>query len=129
MDSLPRTLGLMLCGVAVWRSGVVREPERRRAWLLAIVFGAGAIGAAMTALHLITPSSPLATDFDSNIPLALAYGAAVLLWMRGRFTDSPAAASRMALTNYLAQSVVLRVIFYSYGFGLFGRLGPAAAAL
>ena len=83
----------------------------------------------MTALHLITPNSPLATDFDSNIPLALAYGAAVLLWMRGRFTDSLAAAGRMALTSYLAKSIVLGVIFYSDGFGLFGRLGPAAAAL
>ncbi|MGH9846189.1 MAG: DUF418 domain-containing protein [Blastocatellia bacterium] len=30
----------------------------------------------------------------------------------------------MALTNYVMQSVVLGFIFYSYGLGLFGRLGP-----
>ena len=35
---------------------------------------------------------------------------------------------RMALTNYLMQSVVLGCVFYGYGFGLFGRIGPAAAA-
>lgn len=36
---------------------------------------------------------------------------------------------RMALTNYLTQSVVLGFIFYGYGLGLFGRIGPAPAAL
>lgn len=138
LDSLPRTAGLMLCGVAVWRSGVFREPERYRAVLRAIFFGAGAIGATTTALHVISQSSgrrfaisSLITDFDSNIPLALAYAAGVLLWMRSArsegFTAAVAAAGQMALTNYLTQSIVLGVIFYSYGFGLFGRLGPAVA--
>jgi uncharacterized protein len=35
---------------------------------------------------------------------------------------------RMALTNYLMQSIVLGWVFYGYGFGLFGQIGPAAAA-
>ena len=35
---------------------------------------------------------------------------------------------RMALTNYLMQSIVLGWVFYGYGFGLFGRIGPVAAA-
>ena len=35
---------------------------------------------------------------------------------------------RMALTNYLVQSIVLGFVFYGYGFGLFGRIGSAAAA-
>jgi uncharacterized protein len=34
----------------------------------------------------------------------------------------------MALTNYVLQSIVLGCIFYGYGFGLFGRIGSAAAA-
>jgi len=36
---------------------------------------------------------------------------------------------RMAFTNYLAQSVIFSAIFYSYGFGLFGRLGASAALI
>jgi len=38
-----------------------------------------------------------------------------------------AAAGRMSLTNYLAQSVVLGFVFYGYGLGLFGRAGSATA--
>jgi len=34
---------------------------------------------------------------------------------------------RMPLTNYLMQSVVCTLIFNGYGFGFFGKVGPAAA--
>jgi uncharacterized protein len=36
-----------------------------------------------------------------------------------------AAVGRTALTNYLLQSVIGTLIFYSYGLALFGRFGPA----
>lgn len=39
------------------------------------------------------------------------------------------AVGRMALTNYLLQSLVATTIFYSYGFGLFGQVGPAPGLL
>ena len=36
---------------------------------------------------------------------------------------------RMPLTNYLMQSVMATTLFYSYGFGLFGKVGPAVGFL
>jgi uncharacterized protein len=36
-----------------------------------------------------------------------------------------AAVGRMALSNYLFQSLVFTTFFYSYGLGLYGKLGPA----
>jgi len=36
-----------------------------------------------------------------------------------------AAVGRMALTNYLAQSLLCTLFFYRYTFGLYGRIGPA----
>ena len=37
-----------------------------------------------------------------------------------------AAAGRMALSNYLTQSIVCTTLFYSYGLGLFGQVGAYA---
>lgn len=49
-------------------------------------------------------------------------GAAVMAWL--------APAGRMALTNYVGQSVLLGVIFTAYGFELVGELSaPAVAAV
>lgn len=60
------------------------------------------------------------------IPLALAYGAGFLLaWPKARavlgvFTP----VGRMALTNYLAQSVIGTFLFYGVGLAWFGHLTP-----
>jgi uncharacterized protein len=37
-----------------------------------------------------------------------------------------AAAGRMPLTNYLMQTAIATTIFYGWGFGMWGRMGPAA---
>jgi uncharacterized protein len=34
----------------------------------------------------------------------------------------------MALTNYLTQSLVMTWVYNGYGLGLYGKVGPAAAA-
>lgn len=138
MAFLPKTAGLMLCGVVAWRSGVVCEPRQHQSLLRAFLFGAGLIGGTLTALQLTSDSSGLRSsvpsvvlDLGSSTPLAFAYAAGLFLWLnpaRAAALPSLAAAGRMTLTNYLLQSVVLGFIFYGYGLGLFGRLGPAAAA-
>jgi len=103
--------GLMLAGMAVWRAGVVRDRDRhRRAILIAFVVALAA--SAVT---------------RENIPLAIAYGAALLAYPQtGRWSAPFAAAGRMAFTNYLTQSLIFALVFN--GLGLFGRLATAPVA-
>jgi uncharacterized protein len=65
--------------------------------------------------------------------LSMAYVAGLTLLMQReawqRRLAPLASVGRMALTNYLLQTVVCTTIFYSYGLGLFGQVGPAAGIL
>jgi len=68
----------------------------------------------------------------SYIPLAFAIGAGLLLWLNyasaGLLIRLVAAGGQMALSNYLVQSILFSLLFYGFGFGLFGRLGSAITA-
>jgi uncharacterized protein len=139
---LPRTTGLMCWGVAAWRSGVLRAPEQHRARLAGAFTVGAAIGGAITANDVWTESSGRPfwpalrhTHVDASVLLALAWVSGLLLCLtlrrlrprRAYLLPGLAAIGQMALTNYLLQSIVLGCIFYGYGLGLFGRIGPAAA--
>lgn len=80
------------------------------------------VGALIDALHTI--GSPV---------LALGYIAAMTLLLQERVWRTRlrplAAVGRMALSNYLLQSLAATTIFYGYGFGLFGQVGPASGLL
>jgi uncharacterized protein len=139
-SSLPRTAGLMLWGAAAWRSGVLRDPQNHRRLLQTIVYAGGSIGGVVTALQVVVQSGTgfrlvlpgWVADFFGIIPLAFAYAATLLLWStrpQERAAGLLAAAGRMAFTNYIVESIVFGFLFYGYGFGLFGRLGSAVAAL
>ena len=106
-----QAFALMLAGMAVWRADLIRgrARHRRALWI--------ACGVAVAAWAV--------TRVD--IPLALAYGAALLAYPQsGRWSAPFAAAGRMAFTNYLTQSLILALVFN--GFGLFGRIATAPAA-
>src|SRR5262249_58185610 len=61
-----------------------------------------------------------------NLFVALGWTALVmLLCQSGRSLRPVAAVGRMALTNYLLQSVICTTIFYGHGLGLFGRVDRA----
>lgn len=100
------TIGLPLAaiGAALGTSGSPRPPS-----LLGLL--------EMTVESIATPA------------LALSYAAGICLLYR-RFRGAMlvlAPAGRMALTNYLAQSVVGVAIFYGIGLGWFGRVSLTAA--
>lgn len=62
------------------------------------------------------------------LPLSTGYTCVVaLLWMdtdRRKLLKHFAPVGRMALTNYVGQSVICTLIFYGTGFGLGGKIGP-----
>lgn len=61
-------------------------------------------------------------------PLALAYAATfALLWRRAqwrRVLGVFAPAGKMALTNYLSQTIIATLVFSGFGLGLAGHVGP-----
>ncbi|MEJ8640484.1 DUF418 domain-containing protein [Streptomyces sp. MS1.HAVA.3] len=65
--------------------------------------------------------------------LTAAYVCGMLLLMRtargARIAALFAPAGRMALTNYLSQSLVMALAFTAYGLALYGRLSPAVVIL
>lgn len=127
---IPKVLGIMLLGMAAGR-GLAAGTLLANRRLLWRVLGAGvAIGLPASLVYASTPgltqhhwSSTVGT-----VPLALAYAAAfALAWPHAqRWLGVFAAPGRMALTNYLAQSVLGVAVFMGIGLGLVGRLPIAA---
>ncbi|MCX5116835.1 DUF418 domain-containing protein [Micromonospora sp. NBC_00362] len=88
----------------------------------AVVFAVGGSTANLTGLMVSIVTAPF---------LAAAYAATLLrLFTRWpRLADVFAPAGRMALTNYLAQSLVCVLVFTGVGWGLVGRTSPAQTLL
>jgi len=65
----------------------------------------------------------------SSLPMALAYIALIMLLCKSRLKQVLfnwlAPVGKMALTNYLMQSIIATTIFYGHGLGLFGNYGRA----
>jgi uncharacterized protein len=138
----PSILAMFLVGLYIGRRGIAQDipghlPLIRRAavWGLALGLplnlvyastGDVASRATPTTLALV---GYIAQGFGAPA-LAIGYAATLtLLAQRDRWRRrlAPlAAAGRMALSNYLLQSLVCTFIFYGYGLGLFGRVGAAA---
>ncbi|MBD8880251.1 DUF418 domain-containing protein [Rhodanobacter sp. 7MK24] len=135
----PRTLGLFLLGMAAWRTGVLRDPQRHRR-LLSAVAGFGLIlGTLMGMPDVLRTAAPWLTSAAAsaclanaaNIFMGLGYAAAVIVLVEftraSRVLRVFAPLGRMAFTNYLMQSVIFTWVFFGYGLGYFGRMGLAEA--
>jgi len=131
-------LAVMLLGMAAWRSGLLAEgwPTGRIVALMAAGYGIGLpLSAAETASLLASEFDPLVRRqwlvvYDlRRVAVAAGHLALLLLvhrrgrlaWLRARLAE----AGRMALSNYLGQSIAGGLLFYSVGLGLFGRVTGA----
>lgn len=135
----PETLGFMLIGMAVLRSGFLTGQWTRGRYLKAAAIGF-AIGLPPTVAlcwWCFQSSFDTLTTFaaatEGGIPfrpiLALAEASLALAWLAGGesgLRDRLRAAGRMAFSNYLGTSLAMTFLFYGWGLGLFDRLGRLA---
>ena len=137
-----RTLGLFLIGAGLFRSGMLTRATPQ-AWRRIALIGLS-IGLPLSGLATWLQTGELLGRHDlrwpeflhslSALPLAAGIAGAVfalyesgaLRWMWARVE----AAGRMALTNYVGQSLVLSAVAERWGLHLYGRLdGPQLTAL
>jgi uncharacterized protein len=134
---------LFLLGLYVWRSGIVTRlvehlPILRRVRNICIPVGLALNGLEWAAAHRVPDAvgSPTFFNWISNILSVLAApvlsagyaaGLAVLITQSPKWRERLrpfAAIGRMALTNYLTQSIVCTLFFYHYITGTYGKWGP-----
>ncbi|TAA41610.1 DUF418 domain-containing protein [Pseudoxanthomonas winnipegensis] len=130
-----QVFGLFLIGG--WLGGVLAEPARHTRALqamrwIALPLGLGAMGLAVWLAPWIGPGRTdartclgAALASAASLPICLGYVAWTLRWLQGRpsltgLCAALAATGRLALSNYLLQSLVFTMLFYGYGFGAFG---------
>jgi uncharacterized protein len=139
-------LPLMLLGMLIGRSGIMTCVGQQKSLLKKVFWcglGSGIIlGALVIFLFALAGKSgwnpwiafPASWLFAlSGLVMAVAYAAGLLLLLQKRLgaglQTALGSVGRMALTNYLLQTVICISLFYGFGMGLYGKLGVSQAAL
>lgn len=131
--------GMMLLGLLVGRRGLLQSAGQQRRLLQRIAVVSLAVGLPLNALWVwVSLANGLAGPWQEvalrgartvgGVALALFLVAGLtLLAQRAAWRDQLgglAAVGRMALTNYLLQSLVFTLLFYGYGLAVYGEAGP-----
>ncbi len=128
--------GMMLIGMALYRWGVLSGQRSTRFYLLLALAGL-VVGGWMRGedvfhafAHGFDPrilSKVEEIDYDlGRLPVALGHIGLIGLLCKwhwaSRLTHWLAATGRLALTNYIGQTIFSITLFYGFGFGLFGSM-------
>jgi len=142
-----KMFAMFLVGMWCWRSGLVRGVDGEGRWpgfLRKTLWVSGAVGVLGSLLSLYGETADAGLGAGLRFAafvgqqfgapaLAVFYMTAITLLYRGgtgeRWLGRLAPVGRMAMSNYVAQSLVCSTMFYSYGLGWFGRLSYGEAAL
>jgi uncharacterized protein len=129
-----RVVGCFLIGLALQRLGALRRDDERWRWRALVAAALLALplelaSAAQSSALLRLPEGLAfalgAAHGLSSLLLALGYAAALTLFVERRpgsiIARALATTGRMALTNYLAQSLFAALLFEAWGLALFGR--------
>jgi uncharacterized protein len=132
-------LACFLLGMYLMRSGVFHDPGAHRQFLRGLALTGLALGiplnAAFAATQALLPEATFLTLFSGIAapPMSLAYLSLLLLWSASgrlpRLRRWLRATGRMALTNYLSQSLFLNLLFTGIGLGRFTQHFGRLAAL
>jgi uncharacterized protein len=132
MESLP----LMMIGAGLYRSGflsgawVSSRYHGLISWTLPLGLCLTALPAAAMIASDYDPMLGIAAHLGLSVPgrllLIVSYAALLILWLQdhrpSQLTNRLSAAGRMALSNYLASSLIMTSLFYGYGLGLYAVL-------
>ncbi len=137
---VPMAFSVFLLGAWLVRSGRIDDIAAQRPFFvrmallclpagLLLTAGGLALGVSFTNDELGRAAVAMSVMSLGALPLSLGYMALVVLGMGvpglSRVLSWLAPAGRMALTNYLMQSLVASLLFFGYGFGLWGQVGRA----
>ncbi len=141
---LPKILAMFLLGMYAYRRGYFQDVAANRPFIRKVAIyglGVGFVGNLLFAL-LAGNEAPFPPSiaglagvaaYAVSVPaLALGIAAGILLLWQGdpaRLLAIFAPVGRMAMTNYLMQTVICVLIFYGYGFQQFGIFGAVNATL
>lgn len=131
-----RISGLMLIGMALFKSGFLLGQSSLRLYRKVCLI-TGVIGLALVISGLLFNfhhdwqlrySMFFGAEFNywGSLCISVAYISGIILWVKsekGTFLrERFASVGRMALSNYLLQTLICTSIFYGFGLGLFGQV-------
>ncbi|TYS15870.1 DUF418 domain-containing protein [Rossellomorea vietnamensis] len=122
-------LPMLMVGAGAGKLKVLeRIPEHKKFWIvmLAVFASAGLILKSLPFTTHANIASAYIQDMLGAPFLSVSYAILLALLLINRKISTVlkplAAAGRMSLTNYLAQSIIGTLIFYNYGLGLYGEV-------
>lgn len=139
VDYFCRSLGMMLIGMGLFQQGVLSGNRGYQFYRVLMLIGFG-VGIPLASLGLIgfyiNDYEAVYSLFLGKVPnhiatlfIAAGYIGLIQLFCRGNLLKQLqhrlAAVGKLALTNYIAQTIIATFVFYGIGLGLYGQVSRA----